>query len=338
MNNLSTITFPFTCLSKDYIFLSLKKERLLLYYFLKKIFTFLISFLFVITLTFILMKSIPGDPFIQEQEIPKEILESLYKYYGLDKPLIIQYLKYLKGFLTFDLGPSFIYQGRTTNQIIKDGFGVSFCMGIEALFISIVAGISLGSFAALRRNSWLDTVAMTIAILGISMPNFLLATLFQYIFGIKLKILPVARFESFAHTILPVLALSAMPSAFIARLTRTNMIEVLKQDYIKTAYSKGLSSFQVILKHGLRNALLPVIAYLGPVCAYVITGSFVIEKIFGIPGLGGWLIQSISNRDYTIIMGLTVFFSFILITMIFISDILLGLLDPKIKIINNRKL
>lgn len=281
------------------------------------------------------MKSIPGDPFIQEQEIPKEVLDSLYKHYGLDKPLIVQYLKYLKGFASFDLGPSFIYQGRSVNQIIKDGFQVSFCMGIEALSVAILIGITLGSLAALKKNSWIDTISIIVAIIGISAPNFLLASLFQYVFGIKLMILPVARFESFAHTILPVLALAAMPTAFIARLTRTNMIEVLQQDYIKTAYAKGLTSYQVVIRHGLKNALLPVIAYLGPVSAYIITGSFVIEKIFGIPGLGGWLIQSISNRDYTVIMGLSVFFSSILISIILLTDILLGLIDPRIKIRGN---
>lgn len=279
------------------------------------------------------MKSIPGDPFIQAQEISKETLDALYKYYGLDKPLHVQYIKYIKGFLKGDLGPSYIYQGRKVNDIVKDGFPISFALGLEALFISVSLGISLGCIAALKRNLWQDNLSTTFSILGISVPNFLLATFLQYLFAIKFKIFPVARWDSFFHTILPAISLAALPTAFIARLTRSNMIEVLEQDYIKTAYAKGLSSFKVILKHGLKNAIIPVISYLGPVTTYVITGSFVIEKIFGIPGLGQWLILSISNRDYPVILGLTVFFSFILITIIFLCDILIGILDPRIKII-----
>jgi oligopeptide transport system permease protein len=277
------------------------------------------------------MKSIPGDPFIQAQEIPKETLENLYRYYGLDKPLYIQYLKYLKGIITADLGPSYVYEGRTVNQIIRDGFPVSMAIGVQALIISLFFGISLGSIAALKKNQWQDSFVMFIAILGISIPNFLLATFLQYFFSIKIKIFPVARWGTFIHSILPVLSLAAMPTAFIARLTRTNLIEVLEQDYIKTAYAKGLNSFQVIIKHGLRNAIIPVVSYLGPITTYVLTGSFVIEKIFAIPGLGQWLILSISNRDYTVILGITVFFSSLLITLIFTTDIIIGFLDPRIK-------
>jgi oligopeptide transport system permease protein len=288
------------------------------------------------TLTFFLMKSIPGDPFIQEQEIPKEILTSLYKHYGLDQPLYVQYLKYLKGFFTFDLGPSYIYQGRTVNQIINDGFFVSMTIGLQALVISVFFGITFGSLAALKKNRWPDTLSILIAIIGISLPNFLLATLLQYFFAIKLKLLPVARWGSFAHTILPSIALAAMPLAFIARLTRNNMIEVLEQDYIKTAYAKGLNHIQVIVGHGLRNALIPVISYLGPITTYVLTGSFVIEKIFGIPGLGQWLIHSISNRDYTVIMGLTVFFSILLMSIVLLTDIIIAFVDPRIKILNDK--
>lgn len=305
-------------------------------YILKKIFIFLVSSLFIITLTFFLMKAIPGDPFIQEQEIPKEILTALHKHYGLDDPLCIQYLKYLKGFILFDLGPSYIYQGRSVNQIIKDGFPVSMVIGVEALLLSIFFGLACGSIAALKRNKWQDCMVMIISILGISLPNFLLASLLQYIFAIKFQLLPVARWGSFAHSILPAIALTAMPTAFIARLTRSNMIEVLEQDYIKTAYAKGLNHFQVILRHGLRNGILPVISYLGPISTYVLTGSFVIEKIFGIPGLGQWLIHSISNRDYTVIMGLTVFFSLLLMSIVLITDILMVFIDPRIKIFSKK--
>jgi oligopeptide transport system permease protein len=284
------------------------------------------------------MKSIPGDPFIQAQEIPQETLDALHKYYGLDKPLFIQYIKYIKGFLKADLGPSYVYQGRRVNQIIKDGFPISMTLGLEALFIAITFGITLGSISALKKNKPSDNMYMIIAILGISIPNFLLATFFQYIFAMKLKIFPVARWETFYHTILPAISLAALPTAFIARLTRTNMIEILEQDYIKTAYAKGLSSFKVIVKHGIKNAIIPVISYLGPMTTYILTGSFVIEKIFGIPGLGQWLILSISNRDYPVILGLTVFFSVILITFVFVTDLIIAILDPRIKILKKKNI
>ena len=301
-------------------------------YILKKIFIFLASTFFIITLTFFLMKAIPGDPFMQEREIPPEILASLHKHYGLDQPLYIQYLKYLRGFIQLDFGPSFIYHGRTVNQIIKESFPISFIIGVEALFISVFSGLTFGSIAALKKNKWQDSLVMFIAILGISLPNFLLASVLQYVFAIKCHILPVARWGSFVHSILPSVALAAMPTAFIARLIRSNMIEVLEQDYIKTAYAKGLNHFQVIFRHGLRNGILPIVSYLGPIATYVLTGSFVIEKIFGIPGLGQWLINSIANRDYTVIMGLTVFFSMLLMTVVLIADILMAFIDPRIKI------
>jgi oligopeptide transport system permease protein len=301
-------------------------------FFLKKSLMFLASLFFIITLTFILMKSIPGDPFSQEQEIPKEILISLKNHYGLDKPLHVQYFKYLKGFLTLDLGPSYIYEGREVNAIIKDGFFTSMNLGVWAILLSIVFGTFLGSLSAFKKNLWIDRTVMILATLGIALPSFLLATFLQYFFAIKFKILPVARFESFFHAILPVISLAAMPTAFIARLTRANLVEVLQQDYIKTAYAKGLKPFSVVLKHGLPNAILPVISYLGPMSTYIITGSFVIEKIFGIPGLGQWLILSISNRDYTVIMGLTVFFSAILLFLVFVTELLTSLIDPRIKL------
>ena len=306
-------------------------------YILKKILIFIFSIFFIISLTFVLMKSIPGDPFIQDRELPKEILENLHKHYGLDKPLHIQYFQYLKNYLKLNLGPSYVYQGRTVNQIIKEGFSVSMLLGLESLLIAVSFGIFLGSVAAVKKNYHQDAIAMIIAILGISIPNFLLATFLQYIFSLKLNLLPVARWEGFAYSILPAISLAATPMAFIARLVRSNMIEVLEQDYIKTAYAKGLPHFQVILKHGLRNAILPVISYLGPVTTYLITGSFVIEKIFAIPGLGQWLIHSINNRDYTVIMGLTFFFSVLFLVVILLADITAALIDPRLKFIYKKQ-
>ncbi|MBY0529854.1 MAG: ABC transporter permease [Rhabdochlamydiaceae bacterium] len=292
----------------------------------------LIASLFVITtLTFFLMHAIPGDPFVQDKAIPEEILKAMHKHYGLDQPLVVQFGKYLKGVFTGELGPSFKYQGRTVNEIISEGFPVSCCLGLEALVFALFGGIFLGSIAALKHLRWQDQAAMVIAVIGISVPSFILATYLQYVFAMKLDLFPVARWGTFSQSVLPALSLSALPMAFIARLTRANMVEVLQQDYIQTAKSKGLNSLQILFKHVMRNALLPVVTYLGPLTAGVLTGSFAIEKIFGIPGLGQWFVMSITNRDYTVIMGTTIFYSAILLLSIFIVDILYCFIDPRIR-------
>jgi oligopeptide transport system permease protein len=300
-------------------------------YILKKLLYFAITLFTVVTLTFFLMKSIPGDPFTQEQAIPEEIMQNLYEHYGLDKPLHIQYLKYIKGFLTLDLGPSFKYEGRTTNQIIKEGFPISATLGLIAFGLAIFWGILWGSIAAFYKGRYLDHFGMLLAVAGMSVPSFITATLLQYIFSIKLGVLPIARWGTFSHMILPAIALASFPSAFIARMTRASMVEVLQKEYILTAKAKGLSKFQIWKKHVLKNSLLPVISYLGTLFASITTGSFIVEKIFGIPGLGGWMVSSITNRDYTIIMGLTIFYSFILLISITITDIIYFFLDPRIK-------
>ncbi len=301
------------------------------YYLLRKASILLISLWGVVTLTFVLMHSIPGDPFLQEQAIPEEILQSLYRYYGLDQPWHIQYLRYLKGIITWDLGPSFKYEGRTVNQIISSGFPVSFCLGMMALSIAVTVGISFGMISAWYRNKWQDHSAAIFSVLGISVPSFLIATLLQYIFCIKLQLLPVARWGTFSHAILPALAMAALPTAFIARLTRTSMVEVLQQDYILTARSKGLTSLSLLMKHVMRNSILPVITYIGPLTASILTGSFIVEKIFAIPGLGYWFVMSVSNRDYTVILGVTVFYSCLLMCCVFLVDIIYTLIDPRIR-------
>jgi oligopeptide transport system permease protein len=299
--------------------------------FLKKALILLVSLWVVITGTFFLMHLVPGDPFIGERLIPKEVLDSLYAHYGLDQPLIVQYMKYLKGLLSGELGPSIVYEGRSVNQFIKEGFPISLYLGLQALTLAIPSGILLGTLAAMKRGKWQDQCAMAFSTLGVSVPSFVLSPLLQFIFCVKLHLLPVARWGSFEHTILPTLALAALPTAFIARLTRSNMVEVLGQDYIKTALAKGLPFFRVALRHGLKNALLPVLTYLGPVTSSIVTGSFVIEKIFAIPGLGAWMIHSINGRDYPMILGLSVFFSVFLMLSVFIVDILSTLLDPRIR-------
>ncbi|MGB7978896.1 MAG: ABC transporter permease [Chlamydiales bacterium] len=298
---------------------------------IKKALILLVSIWCVVTGTFFLMHAIPGDPFIGDRVIPQEVLDSLYAYFGLDEPLWAQYLKYIKGLLRGELGPSIVYQGRTVNQFIAEGFPVSAQLGLQALLLAIPTGILLGTWAAIKRGQWQDSAAMILSTLGVSVPNFVLSSLLQFLFSVKLHLLPVARWGGFEHTILPTLALAALPTAFIARLTRSNMVEVLQQDYIQTALSKGLPLFRVSLRHGLRNALLPVITYLGPVTSQILTGSFMIEKIFAIPGLGAWMIHSINGRDYPMIMGLTVFFSSFLMISMFCVDLIYLFVDPRIR-------
>lgn len=303
---------------------------------LKKILILLLSLFMVASLTFALMQIIPGDPFTQEKAVPEEILKAMYKHYGLDQPWYVQYYRYMKGLITFDLGPSFKYQGRTVTEIIREGFPVSMTLGLEALILSIFCGIALGSIAALKHLKWQDHLTMVLAVLGISVPSFILATFLQYLISMKWDLLPVARWGSFDHSILPALALAALPTAFIARLTRSNMVEIMQEDYIQTARAKGLNPYQIVIRHALRNALLPIVTYLGPLTTAILTGSFAVEKIFGIPGLGQWFVMSITNRDYTVIMGTTVFYSAILMLCVFFVDILYCLVDPRIQLVHKK--
>lgn len=277
------------------------------------------------------MRVIPGDPFGEEQGLPTEIYQSLKEHYGLNKPLFEEYARYLSSIVRLDLGHSLVYKDRSVNDIIIHYFPVSALLGLEALLFSLSVGLTLGVIAAYKENGWQDHLAMFLTTLGISVPSFILAALLQYYFAIKWDLLPLARWESFSHTILPVLALSALPTTFIARLMRTSMIEVLKTDYIKTAQSKGLSWSYILFKHGIRNALLPILTYLGPLIANILVGSFVVEKIFSIPGLGQWFVNSVNNRDYPVIMGLTIFYSVILSCSVMLVEISYCALDPRIK-------
>ncbi len=299
-------------------------------YLLRKFIFALIALFIVATLTFVLMKAIPGDPFRQEQAIPKEIYESLLSHYGLNKPWSAQYVTYIKQLLTFDFGPSFIHKGRTVRDIIAESLPISMLLGTEALALAIPLGILLGTISALKHNGWQDGAASLLAVIGISIPSFILATLLQYVLAIKLNWLPIARWGTFSQTILPALSLAALPTAFITRLTRSKMIEELRQDYIKTARAKGLPEYIVIAKHALRNTLIPIMSYLGQLAANIMTGSFIVEKIFSIPGLGYWFVMSVLNRDYTVIMGITIFYCALLLCTVFIVDFICLLIDPRI--------
>lgn len=309
----------------------------LLKYISKRIVYMLLSLLLIVTATFFLMKSAPGGPFTSEKAVSPEIKKNLEEFYGLNQPWYKQYGDYLGSIAQWDFGPSFKYKGQTVNDLIDQGFPVSFMLGLEALILAVAVGIILGVIAALNHNRWQDYGAMILAVLGISVPSFIMAAVLQYLLATELGWFPVAGWDSWIYTFLPALALAASPMAFIARLTRSSMLEVLSNDYIKTAKAKGLSRNVITVKHAIRNALLPVVSYLGPLAASVLTGSFIIEKIFGIPGLGAHFVTSISNRDYTTIMGVTVFFSIILLVSILIVDILYGLIDPRIKLSGGKK-
>ncbi|MEH7126416.1 ABC transporter permease [Bacillus sp. JJ1773] len=303
----------------------------------KRLLYMLISLWLIVTATFFFMRIAPGNPFTSEKQLPPEIEANLNAHYGLDKPWYAQYGEYLLRVAKWDFGPSFKYKSQTVNDLINDGFPVSFVLGMEAIFLAIAFGVLLGIVAALRHNKWPDYTAMVIAVLGISVPSFIMASVLQYVFAIKLGLFPVARWETFMHTVLPALALGSTPMAFIARLTRSSMLEVLSNDYIKTAKAKGLSQGVITVRHAIRNALLPVVTYMGPLTAGILTGSFVIEKIFGIPGLGAHFVTSITNRDYTVIMGVTVFYSVLLLVSILLVDIAYGIIDPRIKLAGGKK-
>jgi len=291
-----------------------------------------ITLFLVITVTFFLMHAIPGGPFAREKPLPPAVIEALEAKYKLDQPLGVQYLDYLKGVVTLDLGPSFQRVGVTVNQLIAEGFPASAKVGGLAVIVIIVLGIPLGIVSALKQNKWQDQVVRVLATLGITIPSFVIATLFIYIFSSRLGWLPSHGLTSWKHMIGPVIALAGFSLSFVARLTRSSMLEVLQQDYIRTARAKGLSEFVVVTKHALKNALIPVVTYIGPMIAGILTGSFVVERIFAIPGLGKHFVESVSNRDYTVIMGVTIFYAAFLVLMILIVDILYGLIDPRIKV------
>lgn len=301
-------------------------------YIIKRIFNAFIVLWIVISITFFLMHAIPGGPFTAEKSLPPYVLHSIEERYKLNDPLYKQYGDYLCNLVQGDLGPSFKYPGRSVNDIIKDGFPVSFKLGIEAILIAIIIGIPAGILAGVKKDKWQDRAVNFFTTLGVAVPSFVVAALLIYVLSTKLHLLPAAMWNGWRYEIMPALALSGMPMSFIARLTRSSMLDILSQDYIKTARAKGLSWSKVLVKHALPNSLIPVVTYLGPMTASILTGSFVIETIFAIPGLGQYFVTSIYNRDYTVILGVTIFYSVIVIVLNMVVDLLYPLLDPRIKI------
>lgn len=286
----------------------------------------------IVTITFVLMHAVPGNPFAKEGKMPVTVYENLQKKYGLDKPLIEQYGIYLKNLLKGDFGDSMKSRVETVNDMIGRGFPVSAYLGSQSLLIALVIGPALGAFAALYQNKFPDYLSMIVAIIGISVPSFIMGTVLIQFVAKNISWLPIGGWGQFKHTILPAFALSLMPLAYTARLMRSSMLEVLGQDYIKTAKSKGLGKSVVILKHAVRNAILPIVSVLGTLISNTLVGSFVIEKIFGIPGLGMFFVKSIVSRDYTLIMGTTIFYSIILIVMLLLVDIAYTFIDPRIRL------
>lgn len=293
----------------------------------------LITLWLIASFTFVLMKNLPGNPLGEGAErIPKATRDMLLKQYGLDKPLWEQYLTFMNNIIHGDLGASFQFPAHKVTDIIKQAFPSSLELGLISIAIAIIAGLTLGIIAALKHNKAGDYTAMFIAILGVSIPSFVLGPLLSYYVGVKLGILPAGLWKGPSYRILPAIALSFGTIAILARLMRTSMLDVLNQDYIKTAKSKGLANYTVVVKHTIRNAILPVITIIGPIFVNVITGTLVVEQIFSVPGLGKHFVSSVYSNDYTMISGLTIFYSAILILVIFITDIVYGFVDPRIRL------
>ncbi|MDO5435159.1 MAG: ABC transporter permease [Clostridia bacterium] len=303
----------------------------MMFYILKRILLALLTIWIVITVTFFVMHSVPGGPFVGEKAISKEATAALEAKYGLDKPLMEQYVTYLKDIVTkFDFGPSLKQRGRQVIDVIMDGMKTSAKLGLIAAFAAALVGIVLGSVAALKRNKLVDKCIMVITTAFVSMPSFIVGSFLLVIISVKLGWLP-ANGSTAAGLVLPVITLALYPMSYITRLTRSSMLDVLGQDYIRTARAKGVPSSKVIFGHALKNSLIPVITYFGPMLAYIVTGSMVVEQIFAVPGIGRAFVSSITNRDYTMIMGTTIFLASLIVVMNLVSDLLYKVVDPRIE-------
>lgn len=300
-------------------------------YVLKRFIVSLFTILVLVTAVFILIRLMPGDPFSNGKMTP-EIKANMMSYYGFDKPLHVQYIKYLQNLLHGNLGSSLKYPGRTVNSILAGTFPYSADLGVRSILLATILGVLLGSLAAVNNGKFIDYFCIFIAIVGVSIPDFINGSLLQFIFGVKLKLLPIARWQGFKYTILPVFALSLATLASITRIMRASMMDVTSQDYIVTAQAKGLSPAEILFKHQIRNAILPIVTILGPTVAGVLTGTFVIEQIFAIPGMGSFYVSGIHDLDYSMILGMTVFYGIFLVGANFVVDIVYGLVDPRIRL------
>lgn len=307
-------------------------NKKLLFYIIKRLLLAIATIFFVITITFFAMQLIPGGPFTSEKALSETTLNILKEKYGLDKPLFIQYLNYLKRAFVFDFGYSIKNRGAVSvNEIILNGLKVSAPIGIVAALIAIFVGVILGSLAAYKHNTWVDRTIMVLSTSFVAVPSFIISTILLYLFCVKWKLLP-ANGGDIKGYILPTITLSFYPMAYITRLTRTSSLDVLGSDFIRTANAKGLPFRKVLFKHSLRNSLTPVITYSGPMIAFILSGSLVIEQIYGIPGIGRSFVSCINNRDYPVIMGLTIFLTMLIIFMVLISDILYKVVNPRVEL------
>jgi ABC-type dipeptide/oligopeptide/nickel transport system permease component len=284
-------------------------------------------------ITFLLMHSVPGSPFAREDKpLPPQIQKNLEAYYNLDESLLMQYLHYMGNALRGDLGPSYMQRSRSVNDIIRDHLPTSFILGLLGLVVAVLLGLPIGIISALRQNTWVDHTAMFFAIAGVSVPEMTLGPLLIWALALNLDLLPVARWGTWQQAVLPALTLGLGHAAVIARLTRASMLQVIHQDYIRTARAKGLPARRVVVKHALRNALVPVVTVLGPLFAALVTGSMVVEQIFAIPGLGRYFVDSVSARDYPVIMGTTLLFAFVLVLSNLVVDLSYALIDPRMRL------
>ena len=303
-----------------------------LLYILKRIALAALTVWVVITLTFFVTRAVPGGPFMGEKAISEAAQAALEAKYGLDKPVMEQYFTYLKDVLTeLDFGPSLKLRGRMVMDVIADGMKTSVKLGLVAAFLALGCGIVLGSVAALRRNAFIDKVIMVIVTAFVSMPSFIMGTLLLLLFALWLRWVP-ANGTTAAGLIMPVITLSLYPAAYITRLTRSSMLDVLGQDYIRTARAKGVSPVRIIFGHALKNSLIPVLTYFGPMLAYIVTGSLVVEQIFAVPGIGRYFVSSITGRDYPLIMGTTIVLAALIVVMNLVSDIMYKIVDPRINL------
>ncbi|MEE4165035.1 MAG: oligopeptide ABC transporter permease OppB [Desulfocapsaceae bacterium] len=306
----------------------------MLSYALRRLASAIPTLFIIITIAFFMMRLAPGGPFDREKQLPPEIEANILKVYNLDKPLHEQYYDYLRNIIRGDFGPSYKYLDFTVNDLIMTGFPVSLRLGLYAILLAVICGVSAGTIAALKQNSWFDFMVMGVAMTGIAIPNFVMAPLLALVFGVYLSWLPVAGWGGGAlqYQVLPVITLALPQIAYIARLTRGSMVEIMNSNFIRTARAKGLAEKIVVVRHALRGGLLPVVSYLGPATAAVITGSVVIESIFDVPGIGRYFVNGALNRDYPVVMGVVIFYAVLIIMLNLLVDLIYGFFDPRVKV------
>lgn len=298
----------------------------------RRIFYMIITLFLIASVTFFLMKLLPGTPYSNQDKLSEEQIYIMNERYGLNEPVIVQYGTYLKGLVTGDMGVSFQFNNTPVSELISARVGPSAQIGLQGVIVGTILGIILGVISAMKQGTWVDTTATLTAIVGRSIPNFVFAVLLQLIFGVWLNVLPIALWTGFATSILPSIALAISPLADSARFMRTEMVDVLSSDYVELAKAKGLSKWEVAFKHGIRNALIPLVTILGPMAVALMTGSMVVENIFAIPGIGEQFVKSILTNDYPTIMGVTMLYSFLLVAVILLVDVLYGIIDPRIRV------